>query len=252
MMIRAAQIGLAGIFMISAVAMGGQSDSTSGAEQNSSAAKITRKEVLFEDSFTRDDLGDQYEILKPDSNRLLVSDGKLMIVATDPVNNQVMLGQAPTGDFVATVVVTMRLTEDNHVGMVYRVDEKNHLLVGVAGSPPYYHMPWYSGGTDARSISRRQPFFTKVIEGQENPIAQGMSQLGDRELKGYAERPETWYLQLQRSGSKYIGRISTDGVRWTTLGTHVIVQKHGRLGFRAGSGGGIENPAEFDDFVVQR
>jgi hypothetical protein len=79
-----------------------------------------------------------------------------------------------------------------------------------------------------------------------------MSQLGDRGLKGYAERPETWYLQLQRSGSKYIGRISTDGVRWTTLGTHVIVQKHGRLGLLAGSGGGIENPAEFDDFVVQR
>ena len=251
-MIRVAQIGLAGIFMISAVAMGGQSDSTSGAEQNTSAAKITRKEVLFEDSFTRDDLGDQYEILKPDSNRLLVSDGKLMIVGTNPRNNQVMLGQVPTGDFVATVAVTMRLTEDNHVGMVYRVDEKNYLLVGVAGSKSCRDLPWKDGSGCRLSSRRRQPFFTKVIEGQENAIVQGVSQIGDRELKGYAETPETWYLQLQRSGSKYIGRISTDGVRWTTLGTHVIVQKHGRLGLLAGSGGGIENPAEFDDFVVQR
>jgi hypothetical protein len=250
-MIHVAQIGLAGVFMMSAVAMGGQSDAASGAKQNTTAAKITRKEVLFEDSFARDDLGDQYEILKPDSNRLVVGDGKLMIVGTNPSNNQVMLGQAPTGDFVATVAVTMQITEDNRVGMVYRVDEKNYLLVGVAGSEDCYDLPWSSRTCKIYS-NRRQPFFTKFVEGQENAITQKMSQLGDRGLKGYAERPETWYLQLQRSGSKYIGRISTDGVRWTTLGTHVIVQKHGRLGLLAGSGGGIENPAEFDDFVVQR
>ena len=114
MIIHVAQIGLAGIFMISAVAMGGQSDTTAGAEQSATAAKITRKEVFFEDSFTRDDLGDQYEILKHDANRLVVGDGKLMIVANNPDNNLVMLGQTPTGDFVATVAVTMQLTVDNH------------------------------------------------------------------------------------------------------------------------------------------
>ena len=70
--------------------------------------------MFFEDSFTRDDLGDQYEILKHDANRLVVGDGKLMIVANNPDNNLVMLGQTPTGDFVATVAVTMQLTVDNH------------------------------------------------------------------------------------------------------------------------------------------
>lgn len=244
----AAQIGLVGVFMMSAVAMGGESDATSGTEQDTQAVKITRKEVFFEDSFTEGDLGDQYEILNPDPNRLVVGDGKLLIVATEPVKNQVMLGQAPSGNFVATVAVTMQLTEDNHFGMVYRIDEENYLLVGVAGTN-WVTLPWKHDGCCGGH--RRQPFFTKVIEGQENAITKRMPQLGDRELQGYSERPETWYLQLQRNGSKYTGRISTDGVRWTTLGTHVIVQKHGQLGIRAGSGVGIENPAEFDDFVIQ-
>lgn len=245
-----AHIGLVGTFMISVVAVGGESDVTSGVGQDTPAARITHKEVLFDDTFTRDDLGDQYEVMKPDPNRLLISDGKLMIVATDPVNNQVMLGQVPTGDFVATVAVTMQLSKNNHVGMVYRIDGKNHLHIGVAGTS-WDGIPWIDRGCCGYGGDRRQPYFTKVIEAQENAIIQKISQLGDRELKGYAERPENWYLQLQRNGSKYTGRISTDGINWTSLGTHVIVQKHGRLGFRAGSGGGIENPAEFDNFVVQ-
>jgi hypothetical protein len=47
--------------------------------------------------------------------------------------------------------------------------------------------------------------------------------------------------------------MSVDGVKWTDLGTHVLVQKDGRLGLGARAGKrGIENAAEFDDFVVQR
>ena len=68
----------------------------------------------------------------------------------------------------------------------------------------------------------------------------------------FSPKPETWYLQLQRQGSKYTGRVSVDGVKWTDLGTHVFIQKDGRLGLgtRAGKDG-IENAAEFGAFVVQ-
>jgi hypothetical protein len=47
--------------------------------------------------------------------------------------------------------------------------------------------------------------------------------------------------------------MSVDGVKWSNLGTHVLVQEDGSLGLGAHAGKkGIENAAEFDDFVVQR
>jgi hypothetical protein len=45
--------------------------------------------------------------------------------------------------------------------------------------------------------------------------------------------------------------VSIDGVEWQEVGTHPILNKDGRLGFAAMAGEGIENPAEFDDFVVK-
>src|SRR5262249_50624980 len=46
--------------------------------------------------------------------------------------------------------------------------------------------------------------------------------------------------------------VSVDGVKWTDLGTHVFIQKDGRLGLGARSGQqGVENAAEFGPFVVQ-
>lgn len=65
--------------------------------------------------------------------------------------------------------------------------------------------------------------------------------------------PEVWYLQLERRGVKYTGRVSVDGVEWATIGTHVMVQKNGRLGLGAYQDWekGNEQAVEFDDFVVK-
>jgi hypothetical protein len=90
-----------------------------------------------------------------------------------------------------------------------------------------------------------------VITGEENKIELTTRRVGNRELEKFPEKSEIWYLQLQRVGSKYTGRISVDGTHWTDIGTHVIVRKDGRLGLGAESKGGIESPVEFDDFVVQ-
>jgi hypothetical protein len=101
-----------------------------GKKEGASPPRPTKKEVVFEDKFERDDLGEMYEILNPDPNRLTLSDGKLLIVATEPRKNLTLLQQTFPGDFVSTVAVTMQVTKNNWVGLYYWVDEQNYLVVG--------------------------------------------------------------------------------------------------------------------------
>ena len=104
-----------------------------GKKQGASPPQPTKKNVAFEDKFERDDLGNMYEILDHDPNRLTLSDGKLLIVATQPRKNLILLRQTFSGDFVATVTVTMQVTENNWVGLYYWVDEQNYLVLGLRG-----------------------------------------------------------------------------------------------------------------------
>lgn len=210
----------------------------------------SKKEVLFEDHFERDDLGEQYAVVNSDPNRMIISNSKLLIVATEPSKNLVLLQKTFPGEFVATVAVTMELTKDNHVALYYRIDERSFLSLGIAAADNCHRLPWEEK-YPCKWEDGRRPFFSKVVEGQANSIVEPIKELGNRPLQGYSDKPETWYLQLQRMGSKYTGWVSVDGIRWARLGTHVIVQKYGQLGLGAGSGGGVENPAEFDNLVVQ-
>ena len=198
-----------------------------------------KKQTLMEDTFERADLGTDYEVVESDANRLALDSGKLLIVAANPPKNIVLHKKTLAGDFIATVTMNMQLTERNRGGLYYWLDSENYLSIGVHGQC---------------CTDRRFPSFYKRISGQENDIEPDqykVTTLGSRELKNFATTPEVWYLQLERTGLKYTGRVSVDGAKWMDIGTHTIVQKNGRLGFGASSGGGVENPAEFDDFVVQ-
>lgn len=210
-------------------------------------------EVLFEDRFDRNDLGEMWEILNHDPNRLALSDGQLLIVGAPSKEgvpkNLVLLQQRLMGDFVATVRLTTQVTSGNVVSLNYWVDNKNYLALSIHG---------FKETGDVKSEGRHI-VFTKVINGEPNRIGQFYSNpqfyhlgsIGDRQLQGYATKPEIWYLQLERKGVKYTGRISVDGTQWSEVGMHTILNKDGKIGISANSGDGIENTAEFDDFVVK-
>lgn len=195
-------------------------------------------EVLFEDHFDRNQLGEMWEVVNPDPNRLTISDGKLLVVGSKDDKNIVLLQQPFPGNFVVTVKMDSQVAEHNWAGLRYWIDEKNYLSFGPEG-----HC----------CVEGRWPTFKKVINGETNVIRMEVydKSIGSRPLRYYATTSETWYLQLERSGVKYIGRISVDGKDWTEIGTHTMLQKNGRIGVSANSGGGIENTAEFSDFVVK-
>jgi hypothetical protein len=102
--------------------------------------------------------------------------------------------------------------------------------------------------------------FTKTVNNESNTIwhfgihREGflLGSVGSRRLEGYATQPEVWYLQFERRGVKYTARVSIEGKEWQEVGSHMLVDSDGRIGFTALSDKwGDENPAEFDDFMVQ-
>jgi hypothetical protein len=161
----------------------------------------------------------------------------------------VLLQQTFPDDFTATIRVTVQVTQGTSVGLWYWVDNKNNLFLGVNG---FYSGPVYqSKGRDivfTKILNKERPnsirpFFSPVLHNI-------VGSLGERQLEGYATKPEVWYFQLERKGLNYTGRASIDGVDWQDVGTHSILNKGGRLGLAAVSDGN-ENPAEFDSLEVK-
>jgi hypothetical protein len=221
--------------------------------------------ILFGDFFDRDELGGAYDIVNPDPNRFAVTGGQLLIVATpaseEPtflkkiveVKNGIYLKQAFSGDFVATVKLTTQVEAGHITGMCYRVDDENELFVGLWGVEEGSHNIGYSLPRSLRADPKRRPFFRKVVNGEADVRPLQGAQVGRRKLAPYATQPEVWYLQLERRGVQYTGRVSTDGRQWTEIGSHTILPRNGRLGLTAYLDWkqGHENSAEFDDFVVR-
>jgi Mg-chelatase subunit ChlD len=223
-------------------------------------------EVLFEDHFDRNELGEMWEIVKPDPNRLVLSDSKLLIAAaklpasvkdksgftlTTPAN-LALLQKSPSGNFVATVKVTSIDTIGMRVGLYYWVDENNFVVIGLWMRREYLKDIADYENVHVGSIWRR-PTFSKLISRNKDEILLKADKIGNRDLKDELPKPEAWYFQLERVGVKYIGRVSLDGNQWEEIGTHIFIPKSGRIGLGTYQdwNDGNEQPVEFEDFIVK-
>lgn len=213
--------------------------------------------ILFADHFERNELGDAWEVIHYDPNRVGLSEGKLLIISgsgglTEQPRNIVLMQQPVAGDFIATVKLSMQVAENNAAGLAYYIDHKTWLKLFVLSD-------WMTGSAQTAG---RHIGFGKLLAGEyddifalqfyDNPQWFYPGSIGERSLKGYTMEPEDWYFQLERQGVKYIARISIDGHKWYDVGSHTMLNKNGRLGVMATAGEGIESPAEFDNFVVKR
>jgi len=195
-------------------------------------------EVIFEDHFERDELGADWELKEPDENRFAMADGKALSVGTTPEANIAMLRQPLSGDFTVSVTATTQLDFGSSLHLYVRQSDSNYVVLQIDGN--------------FQGASKVTPHFVKVLGATTNDINtyQTLSQIGERDLNEAHGKSAAWYLQIERSGFKYTGRVSADGVAWTDIGTHTLLgKKEVQVGFSAFSEG-VENGAEFDDFVV--
>ncbi len=196
----------------------------------------------FEDAFERDELGGDYEVLKPDENRLALVDGKaLVITAVRPSGNSgtntVILKRDLPGNFEATIRMDNQIVRDHEAGLYYYVDEDNYLFVAAWG----------------RCCVSRKPYFGKMQGGQWSRTDAPFNDLGSRKLNAYSPASEPWFLRISRSGVKYTASVSEDGTKWMQVGETAFLNKKGRIGFGsflANDHNMGESPAEFDDLKV--
>jgi hypothetical protein len=197
------------------------------------AEEVVESGDVWIDDFEREELGDAYNVKDPDEERLIVSDGQLLIVTTDPVKNIVIRKEPVSGDFEASVKLQMKLSEHNDVEMKY-IAGKDQLKLG-------YFTTRY---TDDAYI-----YFSKSIKGKDNTIKY-TGKLGKRDVKKWSKEQEDWFFKIAKKGFKYTAFASADGNKWTKVGEHTLLKKQGQIALSAW-GKGVEDPVLFDDLTIK-
>ena len=189
---------------------------------------------VWVDDFEREELGDAYEVRDPDEERLIVSDGQLLMITTNPTKNIVVRKEVVSGNFEASVKMNMNLTSKSWAGIHYLVDKKTELQLGIYG---YSEQHLYV-------------FFNKIVKGKKNQIKY-IGAVGTKKLE-YRKRTteEDWYLKIVKKGFKFRAFASVDGKKWTDIGVHSLLKKKGQIALKVG-GGGVEDPILFDDLTIK-
>jgi hypothetical protein len=197
--------------------------------------KISQKAgIIWEDHFDRETLGDAFEIIEPDEDRMVVSDGGLLLITTSPAKNIVSLKQKVSGDFEASVKISVAMTKRNQAGIKYSSGAGNHIALGFA-----------VGGAGNAYI-----YFNKMVKGKENKSSYN-KEIGKRKLHSYEKREqEDWYLKIKKKGFKFSAYASVDGKQWVNVGEHALLKKEGNISLEV-FGDGVEDPVIFDDFMIK-
>ena len=203
--------------------------------------KKTGLQLPFNDDFEREELGSNYEVLKPDADKMIVSDGKLLLLPTNPAKNRVVLKEKISGDFEVSVKMNMNLTFGNWTAIQYFADEKNVLSLGVIWREE-------SGRADLRNI-----YFEKKSNGKSN-VSFSTRKIAKREVEiqkdeAEAEGVQDWYFKIKKKGFKFSAYASIDGEKWVNVGEHALLKK-GRISLQVG-GKGVENPILFDNLKIK-
>jgi len=197
------------------------------------AEEVTESSDVWVDDFERDELGDAYEIKEPDEERLIVSDGQLLMIITKPTKNIVVRKEVISGNFEALVKMNMNLTRSSWAQLSFLAG-KNKLELGLY----------------ARDYEDVAVYFRKVIKDKKSQIAY-VKKLGDRELINREREQEDWYFKLKKKGFKFTAFASMDGKKWAKVGEHTLLKKKGQVSLVVG-GGGVEDAILFDDLTIKK
>jgi len=190
--------------------------------------------VIWQDSFERETLGDAYEVVDPDEDRMAISDGGLLLITTSPAKNSIRLKQTVSGDFEASVKINVAMTKKNQAGIKYSAGTGNSIELGYA----------------VNSINDDYIYFNKMVKGKENS-SNYKGKIGKRDLNTYSKNEqEDWYLKIKKKGFKFSAYASVDGKEWVSVGEHALLKKEGNISLEV-FGKGVEDPVVFDDFIIK-
>jgi hypothetical protein len=191
----------------------------------------------FSDHFEREELDDAYEVLTPDADKMILSEGQLLLLPSAPPKNKIVLKQQLSGNFEASIKINMNLTFSNWTGIQYFSDEDNHLSLGLGWENDY-----------------RNIYFKKRTNGKNNINFSSRGKINKRNVEVHKSNTEIegsqdWYFKIKKQGVKFTAYVSIDGKKWVYVGEQAFLKK-GRIALQVG-GTGIEDPIFFDNLTIK-
>ncbi|MFZ1389901.1 MAG: VWA domain-containing protein [Thiolinea sp.] len=189
-------------------------------------------DIIWEDKFDRDELGEAYEVIDPDPERMALSEGQLILVAATKAVNRVQLKQPLEGDFAAIVKVSADLEPHNYAGLKFVADETSSVGLWLGCFNPGFNV---------------DVAITKYIGDTEN---QGLKR---SEIRCDNAEILTRYLKIEKKGFNLRGYSSIDGSTWDYIGQQTLLKKTGNIEFGS-MNAHIDVDATFnlDDFIIKK
>jgi beta-xylosidase len=164
----------------------------------------------------------------PGALRIVLQPGGIGSIAGSLANN-LLLRQAPDGDFEIATLVRFTPTSDfQYAGLLIYQDDANGLQLGRA----FCSAP---GGCAGNGI-----YFDRARHGE----------FGENYATATANQSEA-HLRLRREGAIYTGIYSEDGANWIVIGQHTADLTSLRVGLIAAQAYEAETTADFDYFTIE-
>lgn len=194
------------------------------------------KEYFFDD-FEGEDLKEHWEVINPDPDNYIVTEGHLLMVShggnleKENVKNVILLTkELPKGNWIATA--KLRASVQGNFTRIYFLlyqDPKTYIAADVGS--------WHEG--------KRYMYAQKMLKGKHRGLEK---YLGYQNTYLNDKKPD-FFLRIEKKGLKYRISFSVDGEKWQTVGNLTMLRIKGRLGFATAivkGGGASESTVEFD------
>lgn len=194
------------------------------------------KEYFFDD-FEGEELKEHWEVINPDPDNYIVTEGHLLMVShggnleKENVKNVILLTkELPKGNWVATA--KLRASVQGNFTRIYFLlyqDPKTYIAADVG--------TWHEG--------KRYMYAQKLLKGKHSGLEKW---LGYQDSYLNDKKPD-FFLRIAKKGLKYRISWSVDGEKWQAVGHLTMLRIKGRLGFATAivkGGGASESTVEFD------
>ena len=209
------------------------------------APPAPKMETYFFDDFDGSELKEHWEVVNPDQDNYMVSDGKLLIIgkkgllSKGNVSNMMLLTKPlPTGDWVATVKGRVVFQSENTPVFLALFEDKTKYLAGS------FFAVWDGWNTWKKPI-----WAIKWLKGKETRLE------GEFPRKWFiSEDKADFYLRMKKKGYKYVVSWSTNGKKWKDVGQLTMLKIFGRLAIGTNITSSKvkgETPVEFDWVKVE-
>jgi len=229
----------------------------SGTEaKNNPAVANSRSETIFRDDFNEDFLSDDWQVINPNAQGMVLDEGKLVLVtlpgdaSKKTLQNMVVLKkEIPARQYEAMVKLHGDLSSSGNLyaGIMLYADENNRLTLWLKNTGSDGYGP--CGNNVCNNVIKA--YFTPLQNGEWSGDLGGNWIAWNGSHSQQSPNDFTVYLRLKKNKYKYTAYVSTDNKKWSKMGTIPMLGFKGDLTLFANRGNAANSMVDFDWITVK-